>query len=72
MYVKTGLISKSFSKGVKSRLNSDPLSKTTFRGPINLSPMGTGYMPIQRSEDLTALYLFVHLLVFVGLKLYLL
>ena len=30
--VKTGLISKSFSKGVKSRLNSDLLSNTTWRG----------------------------------------
>ena len=30
--VKTGLISKSFSKGVKYRLNSDPLSNTTLCG----------------------------------------
>ena len=30
--VKTGLISKSFSKGVKSRLNSEPLSNTTLCG----------------------------------------
>ena len=30
--VKTGLISKSFRKGVKSSLNSDPLSNTTLCG----------------------------------------
>ena len=30
--IKTDLMSNSFSKGVKSRLNSDPLPNTTFRG----------------------------------------
>ena len=30
--IKTGLISKSFIKGVRSRLNLDPLSNSTWRG----------------------------------------
>ena len=41
--------------------------------PPNLSDMGpgdTGYIPIHRSEALTVLCLFVHLLVPVGLKIH--
>ena len=36
----------------------------------NLGPRDTGYMPIHWSEALTVLYLFVNLLVLVGLQLY--
>ena len=32
IFVKAGFISKSFSKGLKSCLNSNPLSNTTLRG----------------------------------------
>ena len=48
-------------------------SHTALTPPPNLSdldPRDTSYMPICRSEALTVLYLFVHLLVPVGIELY--
>ena len=51
--VKTGLISNYFSKGVKSCLNSDPLSNTTLRGREYLHSHVLLIISITQEDDLS-------------------